>query len=89
MGNWSYASDDANDNQIARVIGADTFNLGYDAENRLVRVQKNGVTIATFTPSCSRRAGFDADGKRVRSVVGSEVASLPQTRSGSVVDKKV
>jgi YD repeat-containing protein len=54
----------ANGNQITRVIGADTFNLKYDAENRLVEVKKNNVVIATFT--------FDADGKRVKSVIDQE-----------------
>jgi RHS repeat-associated protein len=49
---------DANGNQITRVIGADTFNLSYDAENRLVKVIKNSTTIATFV--------YDGDGKRVR-----------------------
>jgi RHS repeat-associated protein len=49
---------DANGNQITRVIGADTFNLAYDAENRLVEVRKNSTTIATFV--------YDGDGKRVR-----------------------
>jgi RHS repeat-associated protein len=49
---------DANGNQITRVIGADTFNLAYDAENRLVEVKKNSTTIATFA--------YDADGVRVQ-----------------------
>jgi hypothetical protein len=51
-------------------IGTDTFNLSCDADreappwrNRLVRVQKNGATLVTFT--------FNADGKRVKSVMGS------------------
>ena len=55
---------DANGNQITRVIGADTFNLKYDAENRLVEVKKNNAVIAAFT--------FDADGKRVKSVMGAD-----------------
>jgi len=38
--------------------------LIYDAENRLVEVKKNGSTIAAFT--------FDGDGRRVKSVMGSE-----------------
>lgn len=55
---------DANGNQTTRVIGSDTFTLLYDAENRLVEVKKNSVTIAQFT--------FDGDGRRVKSVMGSE-----------------
>jgi RHS repeat-associated protein len=55
---------DQNGNQVTRVVGADTFTLIYDAENRLVEVKKNSVTIATFT--------FDGDGKRVKSVINGE-----------------
>ncbi|MBV6396394.1 MAG: tRNA nuclease WapA [Anaerolineales bacterium] len=55
---------DSNGNQTTRNIGSDTFNLYYDAENRLVEVKKNGATIAQFT--------FDGDGKRVKSVVNGE-----------------
>ncbi len=55
---------DCNGNQIIRTIGQDTFDLYYDAENRLVEVKKNGVTIAQFT--------YDGDGKRVKSVVDGE-----------------
>ncbi len=49
---------DANGNQITRVIGADAFNLVYDAENRIVEVKKNSTSIAAFA--------YDADGKRVQ-----------------------
>jgi RHS repeat-associated protein len=52
---------DANGNQITRIVGADTFNLIYDAENRLVEVKKNSVTMATFV--------YDGDGRRVKSTV--------------------
>jgi RHS repeat-associated protein len=52
---------DCNGNQITRVIGADTFNLLYDAENRLVEVKQNDSTIAQFT--------FDGDGNRVKSTI--------------------
>ncbi|MBV6396392.1 MAG: hypothetical protein HFACDABA_01990 [Anaerolineales bacterium] len=55
---------DPNGNQITRNIGSDTFNLYYDAENRLVEVKKNSVTIAQFT--------FDGDGKRVKSMMDGE-----------------
>jgi RHS repeat-associated protein len=62
-GNNSYQYD-PNGNQTTRVIGSDTFTLFYDAENRLTEVKKNNVTIAQFT--------FDGDGRRVKSVIGSE-----------------
>jgi RHS repeat-associated protein len=55
---------EANGNQVTRNIGSDTFSLLYDAENHLVEVKKNGLTIATFT--------YDGDGKRVKSVIGNE-----------------
>ncbi|GIK10548.1 MAG TPA: hypothetical protein PKC99_18690 [Anaerolineales bacterium] len=48
---------DDNGNQITRIVGADTFDLSYDAENRLVEVKKNDVTISQFT--------YDGDGARV------------------------
>jgi len=43
-----------------RVVGGQTFNLAYDAENRLVSV--TGAATASFV--------YDADGKQVKSVVG-------------------
>jgi RHS repeat-associated protein len=55
---------DANGNQVTRIIGADTYNLKYDAENRLIEVKKNSVVTAAFT--------FDGDGRRVKSVMGAE-----------------
>jgi uncharacterized protein RhaS with RHS repeats len=66
---------DANGNQTKRIIGADSYLLAYDAENRLVKVCKdtssNGVCetseeVAKFT--------YDADGKRVKSLLGSETS---------------
>ncbi len=60
---------DANGNQTTRTFGSDHFDLVYDAENRLVEVKKNDVTIALFT--------YDGDGKRVKSVIGSETILFP------------
>ena len=54
---------DADGNQITRVIGADTYTLLYDAENRLVEVKKNNVSMATFV--------YDGDGRRVKSTINS------------------
>ena len=50
---------DANGNQTTRIVGSDTFTLIYDAENRLVEVKKNSVSMATFV--------YDGDGRRVKS----------------------
>ncbi len=52
---------DANGNQITRVIGADTFNLKYKAENQLVEVKKNSVVMTTFV--------YDGDGRQVKATV--------------------
>ena len=54
---------DANGNQVTRIVGSDTYDLAYDAENRLVEVKKNNITIATFV--------YDGDGNRVKSTIGS------------------
>jgi len=53
---------DANGNMITRIVGADTYLLTYDVENRLTQVKKNGAIVASFV--------YDGDGKRVKSVVG-------------------
>jgi RHS repeat-associated protein len=55
---------DENGNQVTRIYGADTYNLLYDAENRMTEVKKNNVTMAQFT--------YNGDGQRVKSVIGSE-----------------
>ena len=52
---------DADGNQITRVVGADTYTLLYDAENRLVEVKKNNLSMATFV--------YDGDGSRVKSTI--------------------
>jgi YD repeat-containing protein len=49
---------DANGNQITRKVGSDTYDLSYDAENRLTQVKKNGNEVANFK--------YDGDGARVR-----------------------
>lgn len=43
------------------MVGSDTFTLVYDAENRLVGVKKNSVSMATFV--------YNDDGQRVKSTV--------------------
>jgi YD repeat-containing protein len=51
---------DANGNMTQRVISGSTYNLTYDAENRLTGV--SGAATATFV--------YDGDGKRVKGTVG-------------------
>jgi len=51
---------DATGNMERRVIGGSTYNLTYDAENRLVSV--SGASSATFV--------YDGDGKRVKGTLG-------------------
>jgi RHS repeat-associated protein len=48
---------DQNGNMVRRTIGTNTYNLAYDAENRLVQV--TGVVTATAS------FGYDGDGKRL------------------------
>jgi len=54
---------DANGNQVTRMVGSDTYDLTYDAENRLVEVKKNNNSIAIFV--------YDGDGNRVKSTLSS------------------
>lgn len=63
--NYTY---DANGNMITRDINSGSligdYLLAYDAENRLTEVKKDNAVIAIFV--------YDGDGKRVKSVLGSE-----------------
>gem|GEM_PF-1646566 len=59
---------DANGNMITRIVGADTYSLTYDVENRLTQVKKNGAVVAAFT--------YDGDGQRVKSVVGATTTAF-------------
>jgi YD repeat-containing protein len=52
---------DANGNQTTRKVGSNTYNLAYDAENRLTSV--SGAASATFV--------YDGDGNRVKATFGS------------------
>jgi RHS repeat-associated protein len=51
---------DSNDNMTQRTTGAGTYNLAYDAENRLSGV--SGAATAAFV--------YDGDGRRVKGTVG-------------------
>ncbi|MBI5823366.1 MAG: RHS repeat-associated core domain-containing protein [Chloroflexi bacterium] len=62
---------DANGNQTIRTVNGETFNLSYDAENRLVEVKKGTDLIATFV--------YDGDGRRVKAT------EYPSTGSGQAV----
>jgi YD repeat-containing protein len=53
---------DANGNMTSRVIGGQTWNLSYDAENRLVSASGPNGFSASFL--------YDGDGQRVRSTIG-------------------
>jgi YD repeat-containing protein len=78
---------DVNGNMTSRHVLEGTefqdYTLFYDAENRLVEVKKNGNTAAQFT--------FDADGKRVKSVMDDEtiffVGSHYEVKNSSEITK--
>ncbi len=53
---------DANGNMTERNVGSDSYELIYDADNRLVAVEKNQTTVGEYT--------YDGDGNRVKSVAG-------------------
>jgi RHS repeat-associated protein len=61
-GTNSYAYD-ANGNMTTKTTGATTRAFTWDADNRLVRVSENGVTLAQY--------GYDHAGQRVKKIVGS------------------
>ena len=44
--------------------GWKTYNLAYDAENRLTQATKNGTTVGTYV--------YDGDGNRVKATTGGE-----------------
>jgi RHS repeat-associated protein len=69
LSNGNTYSHDANGNQTVRDIGSDTYDLVYDAENRLIEVKKNTTIIATFS--------YDGDGKQVKSVVSGTTTYFP------------
>jgi RHS repeat-associated protein len=80
--NASVYAYDNNGNQTTHTFGSDHFDLTYDAENRLVEVQKNDATIALFT--------YDGDGKRVKSVMDGETilfAGSHYEQKGSTITK--
>ena len=60
--------------QIKRIIGTDTYLLLYDAENRLWKVCQD-TTRNPGTCDTSEKIAeltYDGDGKRVKSVIGSQ-----------------
>ena len=72
---------DANGNQTARVIGGQTYTLGYNAESRLVSVTGPSLT-ASFV--------YDGDGARVKSTINGVTTYFVGShyeKSGSTVTK--
>ena len=59
---------DANGNVTGYAVGGETFGYGYNGRNRLIVVQRNGQTVATYT--------YNAAGQRV-----AKSTSLPQALS--------
>ena len=54
---------DCNGNMTGRTVGGVTYTLVYDAENRLQPVKQGSTALASYT--------HDADGNRVKAVMGS------------------
>ncbi|MGB4976267.1 MAG: hypothetical protein WBR35_05970 [Anaerolineae bacterium] len=54
---------DCNGNMTGRTVGGVTYSLVYDAENRLQQVKQGSTVLASYT--------YDADGNRVKAVIGS------------------
>jgi YD repeat-containing protein len=52
---------DANGNQVTQIVGSDTYNLTYDAENRLTNVTGTASATSVFV--------YDGDGNRVKSTI--------------------
>ncbi len=52
---------DANENMTDRIVGSDSYELTYYADNRLVEVEKNQTVVGEYT--------YDGDGNRIKSVV--------------------
>jgi RHS repeat-associated protein len=67
-GTCSY-SYDANGNMKTRTCGSTTRSFTWNADNRLTKVEDNGVTLATFT--------YDYAGARVKKVEGSNTTIYP------------
>jgi RHS repeat-associated protein len=61
-GDGATYTNDANGNLSQKVAGADTWVYTWDAENRLKRVENNGVEVASFE--------YDAIGRRVEKLDG-------------------
>ena len=62
---------DANGNMTDRIVGSDSYGLAYDADNRLVEVEKNQTMVGEYV--------YDGDGSRVKSVAdgGQGASAIP------------
>ncbi|MGB2773873.1 MAG: hypothetical protein WBF31_16255, partial [Anaerolineae bacterium] len=55
---------DCNGNMTGRTVGGVAYTLVYDAENRVQQVKQGSTVLASYT--------YDADGNRVKAVIGSD-----------------
>jgi len=60
---------DANGNMTDRIVGSDSYEMTYDADNRLVEVEKNQTTVGEYVYDGDREA-LCKSGNRVKSVAG-------------------
>ncbi|MCP4288583.1 MAG: hypothetical protein GY792_29870, partial [Gammaproteobacteria bacterium] len=81
MGTYSYSSShihavtkldgvqkywyDAVGNQTQRIVGGKTYDLFYDAENRIYKAEENDTALGTYV--------YDGDGNRVKAIVDGEI----------------
>jgi RHS repeat-associated protein len=73
IGNGEYTfTYDANGNMETQVKGGVTTRYVYDVENRLIEIQENGVTTATYA--------YDGDGTRTTKVVQTQQQNLGSGR---------
>ena len=69
VGPQAYAAGyDENGNMTSRIVDGNAYILTYDAENRLVDVSRDGVSVASFV--------YDGDGQRVQSTVNGVTTSF-------------
>lgn len=62
LGTTKHYCYDSNGNMNRRINGANTDLFDYDHENRLIEIERNSSTLATYS--------YDGDGRRVKTVQG-------------------
>ena len=65
--------------KAGRTVGGVTYTLVYDAENRLQQVKQGGTVLASYT--------YDADGNRVKAVMGSSTTGGLLPRMARITTK--